>query len=209
MGEVAQTLVSLSGPRSVHGIIPRALIENDSAYEDEGGKRSKEGEGEGKVKVAERTMSAGELERVDVDRDEGEKRGKETGRGVTKETKLGLLTVVRDMHARKKMMSELVIQGGPGSGFVALAGGYGTVEEVMEMVTWNQLGIHDMPIILVNINGYWDGVVQWIKNAVDEGFVSQAGANILVEVRTVEDVMGALRGYQVSQGRYHLDWSQG
>jgi uncharacterized protein (TIGR00730 family) len=55
----------------------------------------------------------------------------------------GRTTVVPDMHTRKQLMAKSVIEGGPGSGFVALSGGYGTLEELMEVITWNQLGIHD------------------------------------------------------------------
>lgn len=103
-------------------------------------------------------------------------------------------------------MAQRVMEGGPGSGFVALAGGYGTIEEVMEMVTWNQLGIHRCPIVLVNVDGYWDGLLQWVKNSVEEGFVGEKNADILVEVKSVDHVVEALRSYRVSEARYQLDW---
>jgi len=123
-----------------------------------------------------------------------------------KEGEFGQTTVVPDMHTRKRLMAQRVMEGGPGSGFVALAGGYGTIEEVMEMVTWNQLGIHRCPIVLVNVNGYWDGLLQWVKNSVEEGFVGEKNADILVEVKSVDDVVEALRSYRVSEARYQLDW---
>jgi uncharacterized protein (TIGR00730 family) len=104
-------------------------------------------------------------------------------------------------------MAQQVIDGGPGSGFVALAGGYGTIEEVMEMVTWNQLGIHALPIVLVNIDGYWDGLLQWVRNAVKEGYIGERNADILVEVKGTEDVVEALKGYRVSEERFQLDWT--
>ena len=111
------------------------------------------------------------------------------------------------MHTRKRQMAQRVMGGGPGSGFVALAGGYGTIEEVMEMVTWNQLGIHRCPIVLVNVGGYWDGLLQWVRKSVDSGFVGEKNADILVEVKRPEDVVGALKSYRVSEARYELDWT--
>ena len=80
--------------------------------------------------------------------------------------------------------------------------------EVMEMVTWNQLGIHKLPIVLVNINGYWDGLLEWVKTGIREGFVGEANANILVEVKSTADVVEALKDYKVSEGRFKLDWTK-
>ncbi|ERF69315.1 hypothetical protein EPUS_04020 [Endocarpon pusillum Z07020] len=197
MGELARTLVSLSGPESVHGIIPRPLIRIDPKYE-QNAKQADLNSNSGS-KDAERGMSADELQKIDS----GEKAS------LPQKSEYGLTTVVSDMHTRKKAMAQMVIEGGPGSGFVALAGGYGTIEEVMEMVTWNQLGIHKMPIVLVNIDGYWDGLLQWVRNSVKEGYVGESNAGILVEVKSTDEVLDALKEYRVAQGRYNLDWSQG
>ncbi len=197
MGELARTLVSLSGPKSVHGIIPRALIRIDPKYEQNA--KQVDLDSNPGSKEAERGMSAAELQTIDS--------GKKAS--LVQESEYGLTTVVSDMHTRKRMMAQMVIEGGPGSGFVALAGGYGTIEEVMEMVTWNQLGIHNMPIALVNIEGYWDGLLQWVRHSVKEGYVGESNAGILVEVKSTDEVLDALREYRVAQGRYKLDWSQG
>ena len=105
-------------------------------------------------------------------------------------------------------MATKVLEGGPGSGFVSLAGGFGTMEEVMEMTTWNQLGIHRVGVILLNFNGYWDGVLAWVKNAVKEGFISPQNANILVEARDVAEVLPKLKDYKVSSGRMQLNWGE-
>jgi predicted Rossmann-fold nucleotide-binding protein len=78
---------------------------------------------------------------------------------------------------------------------------------VMEMVTWNQLGIHALPIVLVNIDGYWDGLLQWVRNAVREGYIGERNADILVEVKGTGDVVEALKGYRVSEERFQLDWT--
>jgi uncharacterized protein (TIGR00730 family) len=196
MGEVSRTLVSMSGPQSVHGVIPRALIRADPKYEHGAEEAEQNNSNSNGSKGAERGMSAEELQKLD------------SGVGLIPEGEYGLTTVVADMHTRKRLLAQMVMDGGPGSGFVALAGGYGTAEEVMEMVTWNQLGIHRMPIVLVNINGYWDGLLQWVKNSAKEGFVGEANAGILVEVNDPCEVVEALKQYRVAEGRLKLDWSQ-
>lgn len=73
--------------------------------------------------------------------------------------------VVATMHERKAMMAEL------SDAFVALPGGYGTFEELMEMITWAQLGIHRKPVGLLNADGYFDPLVGMFERAVQEGFV--------------------------------------
>ncbi|KAJ9612496.1 hypothetical protein H2200_004093 [Cladophialophora chaetospira] len=195
MGELSSTLVSLSGPKSVHGIIPRALIRSEKDPK----LRSDTNPAQGQPKKVERTMSSQQLQRIDSNEDPDSR--------IVPESEFGKTTIVPDMHTRKRTMAEAVQAGAPGSGFVALAGGYGTMEEVMEMVTWNQLSIHSVPIVLVNINGYWDGLLAWIKTAIREGFVGEGSANILVEVKSTDEVIDALRAYQVAPGRYKMDWS--
>jgi uncharacterized protein (TIGR00730 family) len=195
MGELAKTLVSLSGPQAVHGIIPRALIRSEK----DPNSRNDTNPNHGQAKKTERTMSTDELKRIDSKDDPDSQ--------IVPESEFGRTTIVPDMHTRKRMMANAVQQGAPGSGFVALAGGYGTMEEVLEMVTWNQLGIHSVPIVLVNLNNYWDGLIMMIKTAVQERFVGVGSAKILVEVKETEAVVEALRSYQVAEGRYKMDWS--
>ncbi|KAL9623328.1 MAG: hypothetical protein Q9160_002435 [Pyrenula sp. 1 TL-2023] len=193
MGELAKTLVSLSGPQAVHGVIPRALIAAEEGYDKSGRP--------GTTKAAEASLSIEQLKKIDSGHEGG------GGKGLLQETEFGLTTIVDDMHTRKRLMASKVMEGGNGSGFVALAGGYGTIEEVMEMVTWNQLGIHRRGIVLVNIAGYWDGLMGWVGNAVKEGFVGEGNRGILVEVEGPERVVEALRNYKVAEGRFVLDWS--
>lgn len=179
MGEIAKTLVSLAGPKAVHGVIPRALVKvasRNGASITAGGK------------AAERIVS----EALD---------GNEIP-----ESQFGLTTIVPDMHTRKRLMASRVLEGGPGSGFVSLAGGYGTIEEVMEMTTWNQLGIHRVGVVLLNINGYWDGLLTWVRTAVEQGFVNGENSAILTETRDVKKVLVHLAEYQCSSGRYQLNW---
>lgn len=228
MGELAKTLVSLSGPEAVHGVIPRALIRTEKGYEgtkigeqgrigtppvgggnniDNNHHDSTNGHDNGAGKQAERTLSREDTAQIDSAK--AAQTSQTNGVSVTllNDSEFGSTTIVPDMHTRKRLMASKVVAGGPGSGFVALAGGYGTIEEIMEMVTWNQLGIHRMPIVLVNVDGYWDGLVNWLNNAVEHGFVSKGNAGILVEVKNPKDVVAALQGYEVSKSRYELDWN--
>jgi len=177
MGEVAKTLVSLSGPDAVHGIIPEALVryERDPHYTS--------------------TSAA-----VDAESDA-------KPLAVPEEKIFGRTTVVADMHTRKRMMAQEVIEGGPGSGFIALSGGYGTLEELFETMTWNQLGIHDRGIVVLNINGFYDGIMSWINKSVQEGFIHGENKNILVEAKTVEEAITALQNYKVSDAVFKLSWN--
>jgi len=100
------------------------------------------------------------------------------------------------------------MKGGPGSGFIALSGGYGTLEELMEMVTWNQLGIHDRGVAVFNVGGFWDGILNWVKGSVVTGFVKQGNADIMVEVKTAQEAVDALKSYKVSESRFGLSWEQ-
>ncbi|MDP3084946.1 MAG: TIGR00730 family Rossman fold protein [Rubrivivax sp.] len=90
---------------------------------------------------------------------------------------LNELHVVPTMHLRKQMMAERA------DAFIALPGGIGTLEELYEVWTWRQLGYHDQPIGLLNIEGYFDPLLQFMQRAVDEGFLS-AQQLAVVEVGT-------------------------
>lgn len=161
MGEVARTLVSLSGPDSVHGIIPEPLLSYEQSEDEE----------------------------IDVNA-------------------YGRTSVVKSMHERKQRMANEVIQGGPGGGFVVLSGGYGTFEELMEITTWNQLGIHSMPVVVYNVEGYWTKLMEWIDDAVQSGFVSSANSGIIRAATGADDVVRALKSYRPAPGRFHLTWDE-
>ena len=188
MGEIAKTLVALSGPKSVHGVIPRALVKISTKGSNGSNGATPNENGAGKA--AERVVS----ESVEED-------------GIP-ESEYGVTTIVPDMHTRKRLMAEKVLEGGPGSGFVSLAGGFGTIEEVMEMTTWNQLGIHKVGVVLLNVNGYWDGLLGWVRNAVNEGFISAENGRILAEAKDPREVWGKLLEYQVSSERMQLNWGE-
>jgi uncharacterized protein (TIGR00730 family) len=78
---------------------------------------------------------------------------------------IGELIVVNTMHERKAKMASLV------DAFIALPGGFGTLDELFEAITWGQLGIHSKPVGLFNVNGFFDPLLQWVDHAVAEGFV--------------------------------------
>jgi uncharacterized protein (TIGR00730 family) len=82
--------------------------------------------------------------------------------------------VVKDMHERKAMMAGLA------DGFIAMPGGMGTLEELFEMVTWAQLGIHTKPIGLFDVLGYWDKLAAFVDHMVEQGFVRPAHAALLL-----------------------------
>jgi uncharacterized protein (TIGR00730 family) len=81
--------------------------------------------------------------------------------------------IVQSMHERKAMMASMA------DGFIALPGGYGTLEELCEMVTWTQLAIHDKPCIAVNIDGYFDPLIAQFDRAVGEGFLKPQHRSML------------------------------
>lgn len=78
---------------------------------------------------------------------------------------LSQLYTVRTMHERKQIMCDL------SDGFVALPGGFGTLDELFEIITWAQLGLHHKPIALLNIDGYFDALIQMIDHMVEQGFI--------------------------------------
>jgi len=201
MGELARTLVKLSGPQAVHGVIPRALVKVEEGY-----KNAEEFDPAAATEAAQQQQQqSGGVAGKAPERVLPDPMDKTT---MIKESEYGVVTIVPDMHTRKRLMATKVLEGGPGSGFVALAGGFGTMEEVMEMTTWNQLGIHKVGVVLVNIKGYWDGLLAWVRNAVKEGYLSEANAKILVEAKDVSEVLPKLREYKVSDGRLQLNWGQ-
>ncbi len=87
--------------------------------------------------------------------------------------------IVKDMHERKAMMAEL------SDGFIAMPGGMGTLEELFEMLTWSQLGIHAKPVGVLNVDGYYDHLIGFLRHAEAEGFIRpQHAALMMVESGT-------------------------
>jgi uncharacterized protein (TIGR00730 family) len=93
------------------------------------------------------------------------------------------LRVVESMHERKATMAELA------DGFISLPGGLGTLEETLEILTWSQLGIHRKPVGILNVAGYYDGLLKLLASAVREGFVKREYVALLLFADTPADLL--------------------
>jgi len=103
---------------------------------------------------------------------------------------LSRLEIVPDMHSRKARMAEIA------DAFIALPGGYGTMEEFFEIITWAQIGLHDKPIGLYNFQGYYDPILNFIGQAVDEGFIFTEHRGLFVAADSPKAMLDALEAYQ-------------
>ncbi|KAH6974492.1 hypothetical protein BKA56DRAFT_659177 [Ilyonectria sp. MPI-CAGE-AT-0026] len=163
MGAIASTLVELSGPSAVHGIVPAAL----ARYEEK--------------------MTNEHIEQ-------------------SYSSKFGMRTIVRDMHTRKRLMIQSVLDGTPGSGFVALSGGYGTMEELLEITTWYQLGIHKCSVCVFSVNGFFDGLVTWIGQVAQDGFIGPMDSDIIQVARSADEVVECLADLHRYSRNGELEW---
>ena len=93
------------------------------------------------------------------------------------------LHVVANMHERKAMMAQLA------DGFVAMPGGIGTLEELFETLTWSQLGLHDKPIGLLNVDGFYDDLIAFIGHLVRQGFLKPSHADLLMHEATASPLL--------------------
>ena len=100
------------------------------------------------------------------------------------------LIVVETMHERKAKMNELC------DGVIALPGGYGTLEELFEMLTWGQLGLHNKPIGILNINGYYDHLIQLINHMAENRLLSEVNRDMLLFDNTIEGLLEKMRNYE-------------
>ncbi|MEQ8666068.1 MAG: TIGR00730 family Rossman fold protein [Rhodospirillales bacterium] len=95
--------------------------------------------------------------------------------------------VTESMHERKFKMAELA------DAFVCLPGGLGTLDETFEILTWKQLGLHDKPIVVVNIAGYWSPLAAMVDSVIENGFAKAADRDLFSVVDGVDDVFPELR----------------
>lgn len=100
------------------------------------------------------------------------------------------LILVDTMHERKTKMNELA------DGVIALPGGFGTMEELFEMLTWGQLGLHQKPIGLLNVNGFYDALHQLSQTMTDKGFLSAANRDMLLYSDRIDDLLVKMEQYQ-------------
>lgn len=100
------------------------------------------------------------------------------------------LILVETMHERKTKMNEL------SDGVIVLPGGYGTLEEFFEMITWAQLGLHKKPIAILNIDGFYDDLIKLVQTMVDKGFLKQINQEMLLVSDTIEELLEKMRNYK-------------
>ena len=100
------------------------------------------------------------------------------------------LDIVSTMHERKQRMADSA------AGFIALAGGFGTLDEFFEIVTWRQLGHHERPIVLYNGSGFWDPLLAAVARMADERFIGDPGEHFTVETTPDGAVRRALAGWE-------------
>ena len=96
------------------------------------------------------------------------------------------LVVVGSMHERKQRMFDL------SDAFVSLPGGLGTLDETIEIVTWKQLGLHDKPIVIVDVEGYWAPLSALIEHTIAHGFAAPAARDFFRTVAAVDEILPAL-----------------
>ncbi|GFS36029.1 putative lysine decarboxylase family protein [Actinidia rufa] len=107
---------------------------------------------------------------------------------ITGET-VGEVRPVANMHQRKAEMAR------HSDCFIALPGGYGTLEELLEVITWAQLGIHDKPVGLLNVDGYYNYLLTFIDKAVEDGFIKPSQRHIIVSAPNATELVQKLEEY--------------
>ncbi len=98
--------------------------------------------------------------------------------------------VVSSMHERKSMMARLA------DAFVALPGGFGSFEELLEMITWAQLGIHRKPVGILNVNGYYDPLIQLFEGAIEAGFIKPRNRQLFVIEQEADRLLQTLLAHK-------------
>ena len=109
------------------------------------------------------------------------------------------LKLVETMHERKALMQKL------SDAFVALPGGFGTYEEVLEIITWGQLGLHRKPIGLLDLDGFYQPLLSQVEKGIECGFIRPEFRGLLVSGESVADVAASIEDYQPGEFERFLD----
>jgi len=112
---------------------------------------------------------------------------------------LSELILVPNMHVRKAEMFARA------NAFIALPGGYGTLEELAEVLTWAQIGVHDNPVGLLNLGGYYDPLLAWVDQAVEHGFANPANRELLLVADNPAELLDALDAHEPT---YEPKWTE-
>ena len=106
---------------------------------------------------------------------------------------LSQLITTKNMHERKLKMQEL------SDGFITLPGGFGTLEELFEIITWLQLGLHEKPIGLLNVNGFYDDLLKLLETMVRNGFLKMENYELLLVDSTIEGLLQKMESFKAPQ----------
>lgn len=104
------------------------------------------------------------------------------------------MILVETLHERKTRMNEL------SDGVIALPGGFGTLEEYFEMLTWGQLGLHEKPMGILNINGYYDQLISFLDSMVSKGLLKDSNRKMVLTSDDIDDLLAKMRAYKAPQG---------
>ena len=197
MGEVARTLVFLQGRDAVEGVIPGIVMSSERPET----KRNRPKEILDKADKHQERDKKGWWARK---RYHGS--GRATGHPALDKSRseqsriktqindqYGHVTITPDLAARKTHMVKAVASAGPGSGFVALSGGFGTMDEVMEVVTLYQHGAHRRRVAFLNVEGFYDHIGEWMEKAIEAGFVRPEIRNVVAIRDSAEGVIEWLK----------------
>jgi hypothetical protein len=102
------------------------------------------------------------------------------------------MIVVDSMHSRKQKMFDLA------DAFCVLPGGLGTLDETFEILTWRQLRLHDKPVVLVNVDGYWNAWLDLVEGIIANGFAQPTVENLFTVVETADEVLAAAEGRMIA-----------
>lgn len=106
------------------------------------------------------------------------------------------LILVEDMHERKKKMNEL------SDGAIALPGGFGTMEELFEMLAWGQLGLHRKPVAVLNANGFFDDMLSFVGVMIDKGFIAQRFKDMLIHDSSIPQLLETMKNYSAPMEKW-------
>ena len=115
------------------------------------------------------------------------------------------LYIVENMHARKIKMSELA------EGFIALPGGSGTLEEIFEQWTWAQLGIHSKPCAFLNVDGFYDDLLKFLRQTSEKGFTQPRFCEALIVSNCIDNILQRFEQYRAPEMKWEvpeLEWVQ-
>lgn len=110
---------------------------------------------------------------------------------------LSEIHIVESMHERKALMEKLC------DGIITLPGGFGSIDELFEILTWAQLGLHQKPIGILNVNGFYDFLLKQLEVMVEEGFLKQESCDLLLVADNIDDLLQKMANYQPTP---HQKW---